>query len=740
MFDELKRELKAYYETKSFRRVSRPFNPLLDAMEAWAASHPEASALEQKVAQYEIIADGFTPVLFPHNPFFFETGLKMSEYDGCCENSSGGWVLIRNRHKYRDANPQAHAEYCAASALGLHLAYGPYCDYDHHCFPFTRVLKLGLKGCYAELEAGEEANGNPETAPFYAAAKHSLMLVRKIAARFAEQAEAELATVTDDVTKKYYARIAERARVIPWEPPATFYDGLEMLWFFHELGGVMDGVGMSVMGSPDRQLIELYRNDLAMGRLTPAEAKELVCRYLVQTDCKLDFDSKTSDQFNGGEQGDTLMLGGVDENGKDVTNELTWLFLECHRELGLVYPKIHLRVHAGTPTELVDYAAGDFLMGRNVHDFINDDVIIPAQVGFGKDLRDVVNYVAGGCWEVIVDSCEHSEGANNYFSLGKVMDLSIHDVPEEEARLGMKFKKLGNEENFEEIYQTVMGNATLAMDRMLETITKYGSQWPVVNPCPFFSACLEGCAQSGLDYSAGGARYSPHGVPLTGVAVMVNSLIALKKLDAQQVLAAVRDNWEGHESLRRQAIGLPHFGCESPEVLELTNRLLNDLTDVIAKHKNERGGRYQPGLYSYIDIWQWAPVTRATPDGRRQGDYLTQGITPSRFHDDTVTGVLNGLSGLPLDCFPANSTLSLAVSGDGMDASQFGSIVRSWCQLKSSAMLMLNCVTREQLEDAMKHPENHGSLLVRLCGYSAKFVSLDESRQKEFVSRAILGH
>lgn len=131
---------------------------------------------------------------------------------------------------------------------------------------------------------------------------------------------------------------------------------------------------------------------------------------------KLDLDHPLREQFNRGEQGDTLILGGCDEQGNEVCNDLAFLFLRAHRELKLIYPKIHCRYSAGSSPEFLDAANLDFLNGRNTVSFLNDDVLIPAQVKAGKALADARGYVAGGCWEVMVEGCEHAQGANCYFN------------------------------------------------------------------------------------------------------------------------------------------------------------------------------------------------------------------------------------------------------------------------------------------------------------------------------------
>lgn len=744
--DQLKQNLKNYYYTISAKnpQVKMPFNPLQNQMDSYAAEHPEISPAQLKVAQYNIIADGVKPILFQNDPFFYETGLRVAEYDGHTTLGAGGWMLRRNFMRIYQDGAKIHEEYGNGNSLGLHLTYGPYFDFDHHCFPYSHVMEKGLRGIYDEVRKAAETATDPEKQDFYQCAEAGLLAVKKITGKFAAEAKKQLESAPEE-EKKALTMILSAAEQVPWNPPRTFYEGLAAMRFLYEMGCIMDGVGMSVLGAPDRLLYSLYQADLAAGRLTEAEAYELICTWMIHVDCRLQLEKPVDQQFNGSEQGDTLILGGVDAAGNDITNELSILFLRAHREHDLVYPKIHCRISRNTPDWFLEETAKDFLNGRNVLSYLNDDVIIPAQCMAGKQREDAAGYMAGGCWEIILESCEQSEGAHCYFSLGRLMDLVIQSTPEEEEKIGLHFTRFDAAETFEECYTICLEQVKMALRQVLDTIAKYGKLWQEINPSPFLSACMKGCVESGKDYTAGGAKYSPHGIPLTGVAIYINSLLAIRDVcfdrklcSLPRFLEAVRNNWENAADLRQYVLQAPHFGDGKEESCALTARFLNELADYVEGFTNERGGKFQIGLYSYRDIVQWAPKTRATPDGRFHGDFLTAGLTPTRLHGDVITGVFCSGAGLPLKRYPASSVMTLSVSQSGLDVERFKALIRSWQILGSCGMLQLNCLTKEILEDAQKNPQNHRDLIVRLYGMSARFVMLDPERQQEFISRTIL--
>jgi formate C-acetyltransferase len=744
--DALRAELKAYYATRSYRILGgRNYrSPLYDTLDAYAAARPDLSVVQLKAAQYEIIADAFQPVLFRNSPFYSEMGVKVAEYDGVPGLGAGGWLFQRNAHLFRDAHPADYDQYLAADRAGIHLAFGPYADYDHHCFPYSNVLRQGLAGLYAKAAAERQRCTTREETEFIECALRGLLAVKHIAEKFAAAAAAALERETDPTARSFLGQIAATAGAVPWRPPETFYEALCALWFLHEVCASIEGVGMSVVGHFDRLTGDYYRRDLDAGRLTPDEAYDLICRFMTYTDCKFDPTMPVDQCFNRQEQGEVLILGGCNEAGEAVCNEVTFLVLRAHHEQKMLYPKIHCRITRNTRQDLLDAVNRDFLSGRNVIAFLNDEGLIPAQQKAGKRLEDARGYVAGGCWEIMIEGREHSAGANCYVNLARIMDLSVRACPDVEAKTGIAFDRLDGAADFVAVYRIALGNVIRAIRQMCTTMGRDGRVWPQVSPAPFFSACLSDCLENRKDYTAGGGRYNPHGLPLGAFANFVDSLLAIRALCFEEqhcplgeLLTAVRADWQGHETLRAKVLTAPHFGDGEPASGALARRVLDDIQQNTRDLRNERGGPFQLGLYNYRDVIDWAKVTGATPDGRRSGDYLTQGLTPSRLHRASeITTALRSGAALDLTCCPANSLMTVSLPLGGLNLEVLGQLQRAFAA-SGLGMLQMNCVDRAQLLDARAHPEWHPDLIVRLYGYSARFVTLTPEMQDEFLSRAL---
>lgn len=734
------RELRNYYAAREVADAGRsPFWGMLDGQ---AAAHPEWSALQLKAVQYETIAAHFQPVLFGHVPFYFEMGVKPAECRGQpMTGNAGSWLYCRNSHLFRDANPVEFDQYRASGARGVHLA-APYADaVFHHCFPYPNVVEHGLATLYRRAEVQLANSATPGEIEFLTCAMRGLLAVKRIAETFAAAAEARLAETSDPEQRRNLEWIARTAREVPWRAPRTFHEGLNTVWFLYEVCGSIEGIVSSLLGHLDLTLGELYRRDLEAGCITREEAYDLVSRFLILAESKYDMDRPVKDSVNGQEMATTITLGGCDADGRVVCNEVTFLILEAHHNLKLHFPKIHCRISPDSPPEYLAAINRSYAAGRNTLALLNDEALIAAQIKAGKRLEDARRYVAGGCWEVMIEGCEHSAGASNYFNLLRILDFSIHDHADIEAEVGLRCEKLDGAADFEEVYARVFGNIIAAIRKMCNAIGRYGSVWPEVNPSPFFSACMADCLENRRDYTAGGGRYNPHGLPLAGFANLIDSLLAIQTLcfttgrhSLAELLTAVRGNWEGCKSLRAEALAAPHYGDNSLAANALARRLLDDIYANTRDLTNERGGPFQLGIYVYKEILWWGRQLSATPDGRRAGDVFEPGLVPSRLRRNDITSTIHSAAALDLSQCPADSLLTLTLPLGEAKPDTLAALERVFTD-SGIGMLQLNCVDKDELIDARKHPERHQDLVVRIAGYSVRFVLLEPEWQDEVISR-----
>ncbi|MFA5204924.1 MAG: pyruvate formate lyase family protein [Lentisphaeria bacterium] len=734
-------ELRQFHGADGGRVCHRPerlaaTETLNRAMDEFAAAHPGASVYELRGRSYELIAEQFRPVLFRHSPFYAEMGGN----GGWNNSSPGRWLFRHNEHLFREADPAAWTRFCEQGGQRYFLCCGPYVDAEHNSPPLSRVLRQGFQGIYEEARAAWPKCQTTEEKEFVACAMAGLLAVKGILERYAAAARAALPVVVDADQRHCLTLIAEHAARSPWQPPATFYEGLNALWFVREIMGELDGLMTNSLGRPDAWLIALYRRDLEAGRITAASAYDLVCRFLLHGDCLYDKNA-TVTGYGDHENEIVYTLGGCDRDGNEVFNDLTRMFLRAHRELRLIYPKPHCRFSANSAPAYLKLLADDILGGRGVYSLLNDDCLVEALRQDGKTLEDAREYSCTGCWDLVVDSREDNAGGN-YFSLARILEATIHDDAETRRRAGVAIRRIDDAADFAAVYNIMRENTLSTLCGMMAMEGQYGRLWGRVAPAPLNSACSLDCLEKRRDFTAGGQRYNPHAVSLCFFANFLDSLLAIQDLcfvrlvcTLPELLAAVRHNWQGAEALRRQVLAAPHWGDARPETAALARRLHEDLYARTRDLRNERGGQYQLGYWIYREFRLWGETMKALPDGRHDGDYLAQSLNPSHFRNDqNVTTVLQGLAQLDLTKCAGNSVVNLVLDKTGLTPEVLDGLLRTFARLKLQ-LLQLNCTSREELLDAQQHPELHQDLIVRICGFSAKFTALSRAWQNEVISR-----
>ncbi|MBT3286914.1 MAG: hypothetical protein HN380_06165 [Victivallales bacterium] len=751
MLAKLRDEMTRYYEPRRMDRLAKNEEHmalrqrLFAELDDVAAAQPELPAVLLKARNLEILAESFQPAVFRHSPFFFEMGIRPAECWGTPRPPGlHTWMIERRRHLCHDLPQFANLRAFSASGGEPRVwNINDVFDFDHHCPGYTRILRDGFAGILREIgeaRPGADADG----LAFLEAAERGIHALLRCARKFAERAEDMLANEDDPVVRRNLERIAEAARRVPLHPPRTFHEGLAALLFVREGIASLEGIGVSVIGHIDRLLGGLYEQDLAAGRLTREEAGDMLARWMLHTDVKFHVEENAWPETS-----TCIELGGCDAAGEPLYSDLTRLFIESHRQHGLINPKLNCRVSSQSPREYLDLLSETVLAGHNHIAVLNDDVLIPANVRMGKSLADSRLYVNGGCQETIVEGCEHSAGAYYYFNLARVLDLCLQEAhftaedysPEAQA----VYPRPVTTATFAEFYTAFVRQLRRVMHAGAKWLREAGMHWPEVLPCPLFSSSLTGCIAKGRDYTAGGAKYNPAGIALVGLGTVVDSLLAVQRavfaegwLSLHELRAALAGNWQDREPLRLRLLALPKFGHGEEEADQLAGTFSSDLTAMVAEMTNERGGPYQPSFFVYYAFVRLGVMTRATPDGRRDGEMLSQGVAPSRLRPaNSLTEAIRGLGQIDFRDYPGNAVLDAQLPAGTMQADTLSAVIGTFIQ-NGGPTLQPNCVSVEDMRDAKLHPERHPALTVRISGLSARFVALADDVQDEIIARAVM--
>jgi formate C-acetyltransferase len=756
-FEALRSEMNAYYDTMRDLRDEKANpaflgvrNKIYGDMEAFHQKNPGTSALLLKARLHEAMAEHFEPVVFVNSPFFFEMGLRHAANWGTPDRGAPSfWVLGRlDGDQNTDLRRNIRGD-TLAGPLGLSSNAQGF-DADHHCLGYTGLFKKGIDGILAEIKAEQALTGEEqgEKREFLAAAAQSCRALLLAAEKFARRAEKMREGEKSPRGQKHLEMIASCARKIPARPPETFYEGLAMLWFTREAAASLEGIGISVIGHPDRLLGPLYEADLQRGILDRAGAKDLLARWLLPTDLKF---RVRETRGRAVETSTCLELGGCDESGAPVWNEVTRLVMETHEDLKLLNPKLNCRFSASSARDYLEAVAGAVLRGQNNYVMLNDDVLIPGQIRNGKKPEEARLYVNGGCQEIMVEGREHSAGAYYYLSLPRVLDLCLNPfsgaVPEAGPdTLAALPKLIEKADTFEAFYRRFVDEVKKLLVLHLGWRRELGRQWRNLHPCPLFSSTLEGCVSNGRDYSAGGAQYNDSTICACGLGTLTDSLVALKKavyeekrMDLEGLRALLRSDWENAEAERRRFIAYPKFGHGEEEADGLAARFVEELNDFVSTIENERGGRFRLSMFVYSAYSYFAPFVRATPDGRKSGDLLSQGVAPGRLRGTgSVTESIRSLSRIDFAAMAGNSVMDAQLPLGKFEEGHLAALFRTFGEL-GGPTLQPNCVSPEDLLEARAHPEQHQDLTVRLYGLSAYFVRLDPQTQNDIISRNLYG-
>lgn len=703
------------------------------------------SVTAQKLLQYDVIVEEFNPVVFRRVPYFYETGVLTSLSDGS-KGAKGygflqanGWVYNRNCHLFDEQDALLKEQRKNHSLEKLYLICGPYNDTSQH-FNFNNrpILEMGLKGLYEKAKEELKRVKNSDEEEFLNSVCHGMLALRRMAEKFASKASEMAIIETEQECKENLLLISRTAKRIPWEAPQTLYEALATLAFLRTALGSLEGVGPNTFGRVDKDLIEFYRADVKMGRLNSEKAYQLICQFLLIWDCHYDHDMPMVG-YADHELENTYVLGGCDDEGLPLYNELTEMFLRATREKKIVFPKIKARYSKDSPKEYLNEICKAIIKGTSAVLIVNDDAIIPAMLRAGRTMLEARDYFVTGCWGMASNQEKSDHGS--YMNLLKAFEFSIHNLTEKMEKTGLWVETIDNKDSFEDIYQKTLRNCELLIDTKLDITRRGGQIFHKVDRLPIFSSTLENCLENRKDFTMRGAKYSDDYLLMFGLPNIVDSLLAIKtlvydknKYSLKEILTAVRCNWEGYEEMRMEAIACPGWGDGSEESCELANRFNNDLFAICQKKVGTYGGKVHMGHLTYTEIRYWGEQTLAFPDGRKNGEYFAQGLTPSRLKRiPCVHDVVNSLAKLDPSTMAANSVVNIILPKNiTLDYCETFLRVAARTALQS---LQLNCTSKEELLDAQKHPEKYPDLIVRVTGFSAKFTSLSPEWQQEVISR-----
>ncbi len=597
---------------------------------------------------------------------------------------------------------------------------------DHIIMDFDKLLKVGVNGVLKEIEQKKQSlNYNDgglydfdtvEKLEFYTATEMELNAVLRLAQRYSNHA-LRLAENAKEPRKSQLIKIAENLKQVPANGAGNFYQAVQSVHFY-----LFNMFGLYPMGRPDRYFLPYYERDIKEGRITKEFAQELIDQL-----CLLVSTYVLSRAACG------FIVGGSDENGNLVENELTYMFLTALHHIRMPDPNGALAVNKNTSKQILKYAVDVLADGITHPAFYNDQTIINGLIGYGIDKKDAVNYIHTTCAEMSI--C----GKSRMYTTAYVVNMPNELLNVFSEGLPISYEDIENK-YFEKVTNFVNDNNLLYKLKLLES-ARNGYQ-PMRA-----SAFVHDCIESGLDVYNGGAIYSYIQPIFIGFSNLCDSLFAIKKLVYEEKLLTlsqfyevVKNNYQGNEKIRQYIINkIPHYGNDNAEIDQLAKNVAKRVEKIFKNPKVYGASYSMPGTFSYINHAEFGEKTGATFDGRKSGVSLSDGCCPVQGMDRSgPTAMINSLTSWDQSAFLGGMVINVKFTKTAFDEQKrqnFLQIINAFIE-RGGIEMQVNCVDRATLEDALIHPENHGDLLVRIGGFSDYFVRQTPCLQQEIINRS----
>jgi pyruvate-formate lyase len=510
-----------------------------------------------------------------------------------------------------------------------------------------------------------------------------------------EEAE-KTAAILDDIRKR---------------PPETFREALQWYWLYvtfeRSTSAGNGGVKLDEVFAP------FFERDVAAGRIDDDEARDLLVELFLK-------------------EGLFYCIGGTHADGSDATNRLSWLALEAYDEIGGP-SNLNVRWHPGIDSAFFSYAVDVLLRKQSgVPNLVNDTAIVPSLEHYGIPTELARTYTFAGCFWYVIPGKEYPYHDMESIAASEILVATIESCRSDPPG------------SFDELLGRFFERQHEALDAFTATLEELENSNHLGMPEPVLSLVMDGTIERGADVTEW-AEYSMITVLYVGLATVADSLNAIRSLVYEQRRLAWRDlfmaldaNFEGAtgERVRRLLLSVPKFGNDEIVADAMARTLVDVFCNDLSTRRNHKGFSYRPAFYSWNRHIYDGSRLGATPDGRKSGEPVSQGVNPAHGRGNTgITANLHSVSKLDLST-SAGAPVHLHVSGvsASRDSGAVESLVITAFE-KGIPQVILNLTDRRILEEAAQYPERYWDLVVRVTGYSARFVQCSPQIQHDIITR-----
>ena len=622
-------------------------------------------------------------------------------------------------------------------------------DMQGHIVPgYKNVVKFGFKGIKEQAENRLKTAKNDLEKDFLEGVIMTCEAMRDFSLRFTKLAKEMASTEPDEERKKELLKIAKICENLPWNPPDTFYEAIQSFWFTHNVVIISYGMGGMTPGRLDQILYPYYKKDKDANLITDDDALRLLEEVIIKINNNVViWPNVLGARLNHlGSDVQDITFGGVDRNGEDATNELTYIFMEAIKNTKLA-TQSSFRISKNSPEEYVKkvlelhkYTAGPAMF--------NDEVIIKALQKDGYSLEAARDYCLVGCVEPSGNGDTYGATGGTKLYFPSILDLTFNRGittffgGERDIDTGdpAEFKSF---DEFMEAYYT-------QLERIVDVCAKAGDLrdqvWAENYHNPLISCTIDGCIENAKDMTQGGAELMFHAIGGGGLGTIVDSLAAIKKfvyeektVSMSDLLHAIQTNFKDNEPLRQILMNGPKFGNDDDYPDKIAVELVKKFCAMVKSKNLSMGEFFKPSFSSYgLNVYEGA-LEPATPNGRKAGEPISNAISPCNSAElNGPTAALNSVAKIDHTDVGYGDSLNMRfppfLTDNEKGLETFKNLFETYFE-KGGMHLQVNNMGTDTLKDAQLHPENYPDLIVRVSGYSAYFTRLGRAIQDDLIDR-----
>jgi len=687
-------------------------------------------------------------------------------------------------------DPRVHAEWrfpdhvtdaertrAAQRGLSIHSVFG-------HIVPdYPSLLAKGLRGIRAEAETELNAARDEDEVAFLRSVMVAVDGVMHYAERLANRCDQEAASEEDAGRTGELRQMAANLRQVPAGPAQSFWQALQSVWLLHMVfHSTMDG---NAMGRVDQYVWPYLAADLDTGALTMAQVAELVDCFCLKfneraqtleeqmaeaREPEVADPAKRTRHYTSSQIGtrrdsidatnhwlQNIVVGGLTPEGEDGTNPLTFLLLDSYRRNQMTNPLLTVRLHRGSPTELVRFTSEVLKQGGGMPALFNDEALIPALERLGIPPDDARDYTNDGCWEVIIPG--RTDFRFQRLSLMLCLEWALN-----QGRSRLDGSQQGPDTGdarafttYDQLWAAFLSQLDEMVRRVVQNVVNSINDRSVIAPVPLLSALIEGCIAKRMDLTAGGAKHRTFGMLAEGTAHAIDSLTAIKtvvfgegqeqapaeRVTMEELCEALDHNFEDRRfgNLRYRLLCAAKYGNDDEAADGVGRAVMQAFAETVARHASAHLAtvRFPAGIGTFSWYVGIGEGLGASPDGRLAGEPVSSNASPALGRDmHGIPGAILSYSKLPHDRLPAGGPLDLRIArrlveGDeGTD--RMAALIRSFVDT-GGAMMTLTVADTEELRAAQREPEKYRSLRVRMGGWCAYFTMLSREQQDHHIRR-----